>query len=106
MILAFLGISQNWFLIGKVIDQVYGSRDHGWLSVHGGLVTMGRCGCSGAQKVIVTAWREREREEVIRVLTNSATWRRSCEDSHTTALNKGGRWFSDGEMVPGMRRRD
>jgi hypothetical protein len=61
MILAFLGISQNWFLIGKVIDQVYGSRDHGWLSVHGGLVTMGRCGCSGAQKVIVTTWRERER---------------------------------------------
>jgi hypothetical protein len=59
MILAFFGISRNWFLIGKVIDQVYGSRDHCWLSVYGGLVTMGRCSCSGAQKVIVTAWRER-----------------------------------------------
>jgi hypothetical protein len=26
--------------IGKVMDRVYGSRDHSWLSVHGGLTTM------------------------------------------------------------------
>jgi hypothetical protein len=99
MILAFFGISRNWFLIGKVIDQVYGSRDHDWLSVHGTMRVL--WGSEGHRDSL-----EREREEVIRVLTNSATWRRSCEDSHTTALNKGGRWFSDGEMVPGMRRRD
>jgi hypothetical protein len=26
------------------MDRLYGSWDHGWLSVHGGLVTMGRRG--------------------------------------------------------------
>jgi hypothetical protein len=88
------------------MDRVYGSRDHGWLSVHGGLVTMGQHGRSEAREVIVIAQREREREEVIRVLINDATWRRSCGDYHTTALNRGGRWCSDGEMVPGARRRD
>jgi hypothetical protein len=61
VILTILGISQNYFFIGKVIDRFYGSRDHGWLSIHGGLVTMGRRDCSGAREVIVIAQRERER---------------------------------------------
>jgi hypothetical protein len=43
------------------MDRVYGSRDHGWLSVHGGLVTMGQHGRSEAREVIVIAQRERER---------------------------------------------
>jgi hypothetical protein len=60
--LVFSDISWNCFYIGKVMGRVYGSRDHGWLSVHGGLATMGRRGCSGTQEVIVIAWRERERE--------------------------------------------
>jgi hypothetical protein len=47
-----------------------------------------------------------EREEVIRVLTNCATWQRSCGDGQAAALNRGGRWCSDGEMVPGARRGD
>jgi hypothetical protein len=50
------------FFIGKVIDRVYGSRDHDCLSVHGGLTTMGRRGCSGAREVVVIAQKERERE--------------------------------------------
>jgi hypothetical protein len=33
---------------------------------------------------------EREREEVIGVLTNGATWRRSCRDGHTMATLGGG----------------
>jgi hypothetical protein len=90
------------------MNRVYGSRDHDWLLVHGGLATMGRRGCSRAQEVVVIARREREREreEVVGVLTNGATWRRSCGDGHTTALKRGDRWCSDGEMVPGVRRRD
>jgi hypothetical protein len=47
-----------------------------------------------------------EREEVIGVLTNDSTWRRSCGDDHMTALNRGGKWCSDGEMVSGVRRRN
>jgi hypothetical protein len=92
--------------IEKIIDRVYGSRDHNWFSIHGGLATMGRGGCSGAQEVVVIAQRERERErdEVVGVLTNGATWRRSCGDGHTTTLNRGGRWCSDGEMVLSARR--
>jgi hypothetical protein len=43
------------------MDQVYGSQDHSWLSVHGGLTTMGRHDRSGAREVIVIDWRERER---------------------------------------------
>jgi hypothetical protein len=59
------------FFIGKVIDQVYGSLDHDWLSVHGGLVTLGHHDHSRAQDVVVIARRERERErEVVGVLTN------------------------------------
>jgi hypothetical protein len=44
------------------MDGVYGSREHVWLSVHGGLVTMGKHGRSKAWEVVVTAQRERERE--------------------------------------------
>jgi hypothetical protein len=73
------------------MDCVYGSRDHGWVSVHGGLATMERCGRSRAQEVIMIARREREREEVVGVLTNGVTWRWSCRDGHTTALNRGDR---------------
>jgi hypothetical protein len=70
-------------------------------------MTMGQHGCSGAQEVIVMAQREREEEEeVIGVLTNGATWRRSYGDGHTTALNRGGRWCSNREMVLGARKRD
>jgi hypothetical protein len=87
VILVFSEISQNCFCIGKIMGRVYGSRDHGWLSVHGGLATMGRSGCSGAWEVIVIA--RREREEFIGVLTNDATWRQSCGDDHMTALNRG-----------------
>jgi hypothetical protein len=43
---------------------------------------MGQCGRSGAQEVVVIARGEREREEVIRVLTNGATCRQSCGDGH------------------------
>jgi hypothetical protein len=86
------------------MDRVYGSRDHGWLSVHGGLTIMKRCGRSRAQEVIVIA--RREREKVIGVFTNDATWRRSCGDGHTTALNIGGRWCSDREIILGAGRRD
>jgi hypothetical protein len=49
---------------------------------------------------------EREREEVIRVLTNGAAWSRSYRDGHTTTLNRDDRWCFDGEMVSGVRRRD
>jgi hypothetical protein len=92
----------------KKIKDVSGSPDHDWLSVHGGLMTMGQCGRFGALEVIVAAQREREREEeeVIRVLTNGVTWRRNCGDGHTTVLNRCGRWCSDREMVPNSRRRD
>jgi hypothetical protein len=51
----------------------------------------------------VIARRERRSS---RVLTNGITWRRSCGDDHTTALNRGGRWCFDGEMVSGARMRD
>jgi hypothetical protein len=47
-----------------------------------------------------------QREEVVRVLTNGATWRHNCRDDHTMVLNRGNRWCSDWEMVLGMRRRD
>jgi hypothetical protein len=62
MILAFSEISQNCFFIGKVMDQVYGSRDHGCLSVHSGLATMGQHDRSKAREVVMIAQKERERE--------------------------------------------
>jgi hypothetical protein len=46
-----------------------------------------------------------EREEVVRVLTNGTTWRRSCGDGHTMTLNRGDRWCSDGEMILSTRMR-
>jgi hypothetical protein len=64
------------------MDRIYGSRGYGWLSVHGGLGTVGWRSRSGAWEVTVIAQRERERErereeeEVIRVLINGTTWRR------------------------------
>jgi hypothetical protein len=86
------------------MDRVYVSWSHSSLSVHRGLVTLGWRGHSEAREVIVTA--RRERKEVVRVLTNGAIWRQSCIDGHTTALKRGGRWCSDGEIVSGVRRRD
>jgi hypothetical protein len=88
----------------KSHGSVYGSRDHGRLSVHGGLTTMGRRGHSIAQEVVVIAWKERE--EVVGVLTIGVTWRRSYEDGHMTALNRGGRWCSDEKMVLDAGTRD
>jgi hypothetical protein len=67
-------------------------------------VTMGQREHSGAQEFIVIA--QREREEIVRVLTNGATWRQSCGDGHTMVHNKRGRWCFNGEMVLGTRRRD
>jgi hypothetical protein len=43
------------------MDRGYGSQEHGWLLVHGGLATMGRRGRSGAREVVVIAQRKRER---------------------------------------------
>jgi hypothetical protein len=56
--------------------------------------------------VIARRERESEREEDVGVFTNGTTWRRSCRDGHMTALNRGGRWCSDGEMVSSTRRID
>jgi hypothetical protein len=84
MLLSFSGISGNCFCIGKVMDRVYGSRDHGRLSVHGGLI---------------------EKEEVVGVPTNDATWSRSCVDGYMMTLNRGVWWCFDGEMILGARRR-
>jgi hypothetical protein len=61
VILTFFEISSNYFFIEKIIDRVYESWDHVWLSVHGGLATMGRRGHSRALEVVVIAGRERER---------------------------------------------
>jgi hypothetical protein len=61
MILVFFGISRNYFCIGKIMDRVYELRNHDWLSVHGGLTTMGLRDLYGARKVVVIAQRKRER---------------------------------------------
>jgi hypothetical protein len=90
--------------IGKVMDRVYGSWYHSWLSVHGGLTTMARGGRSGARELVVIA--QREREKFIRVLINGVTWRWSCGDDHMTEHNRDDQWCFDGEMVPSTRRRD
>jgi hypothetical protein len=47
------------FFIGKIMNRVYGSRDHGWLLVHGGLVTMRRRDRSRAREVVKVSKRER-----------------------------------------------
>jgi hypothetical protein len=44
------------------MDRAYGSWDHGWLLLHGGLMTMGRRDRFQAQEVIMIVQRERERE--------------------------------------------
>jgi hypothetical protein len=110
VILILTVISRNCLCIGKVMNRVYGSRDHDCFLVHGRLATMGRRGCFRAREVVVIPRREiegeEEKEEVVRLLTNGATWRRSCGDDHTTVLNRGSRWCSDGEMVLGVRMRD
>jgi hypothetical protein len=58
VILAFSDISQN--RIGKVMDWIYGSRDHDWVLVYGGLMTMGWRSRFGAREAVVIAQRERE----------------------------------------------
>jgi hypothetical protein len=66
MILAFSEISQNCFCIGKIMDRVYGSRDHGWHSVHGGFMTMGgrhNKERSGRLKVAIGIWRSKMTKE-------------------------------------------
>jgi hypothetical protein len=49
-----------------------------------------RVGPSGPARNYRTS-SKREREEVIGVITNDATYRRSCGDGYTTVLNRGGR---------------
>jgi hypothetical protein len=63
VILIFSKFSQNYLCIGNVMDHAYGSRYHGWLLIHGRLVTMGWRSCSVAQEVFVIA--RREGEEVV-----------------------------------------
>jgi hypothetical protein len=100
--LVFSQISQNCFCIEKVMDQDYGSRDHDWLSVHGGLATMEQRGRFGAQEVVVITQRERERGRERRPsgfssmaplgvgATEIATRRRSTEVVGGASM---GRWF-------------
>jgi hypothetical protein len=80
------------------MDPVYGSRDHDWLSVHGGLATMGRGGRSRAREVVVIARREIERRSLgfspMTPLgggaTEMVTQRRSTEAVSGAPM---GRWF-------------
>jgi hypothetical protein len=65
-------------------------------------MTMGQCSRSGAREVIVIV----QREDIVGLLTNDTTWRRSCGDSHTTVINRGDWWCSDGKIVSHIRRRD
>jgi hypothetical protein len=80
-----------WIMGPRLALGPWWTRDHG------------QRGRSKAWEVIVIAWREGE--EVL-VLTNGATWRRSCGDGHMTVLNRGGWWCSNGELVLGERRID
>jgi hypothetical protein len=64
----------------------------------------GRRGCSVAWEVVVIA--QRERGEVVGVLTIGASWSQSYSDSHTTTLNRVVRWCFDREMVLGVRMID
>jgi hypothetical protein len=54
----------------------------------------------------VIARKDREKEEVVGVLTNGGIWSQSCGDGHTMMLNRSSRWCSDREMLLGVRRRD
>jgi hypothetical protein len=93
----FLDFSELFF-IGKVMDQVYGSQDHGWLLVHGGLMTMGQRDRSEAWEVIVIAQRERQRRSSGLLpmapledgATKMATRRCSIEATGGSPM---GRWF-------------
>jgi hypothetical protein len=78
--------------------RVYGSRDHGWLSIHGGLTTMGRCSRFEAREVIVIARRERERRSLgfspMSPLGGGAM--KMTSRRHSTEATSGtpmGRWF-------------
>jgi hypothetical protein len=74
--LVFSKISQNYFCIVKIMDQIYGSRDNDWLLVYGGLAVIGRCGHFKTREVIEIARRERGGgEEFVGVLTNGVDWR-------------------------------
>jgi hypothetical protein len=57
-----------------------------------------------AWEVVVIA--QRERGEVVGVLTIGASWSQCYSDSHTTTFNRGVRWCFDGEMVLGVRMID
>jgi hypothetical protein len=58
--LVFSKISQNYFCIVKIMDQIYGSRDNDWLLVYGGLAAIGQCGHFKTREVIEIARREEE----------------------------------------------
>jgi hypothetical protein len=66
------------------MDRVYGSWDHGWLLVHGGLTSMGQRGHPVDREVVVIAWKEGE--EIVGVLTIDATWRRSYKYATICAI--------------------
>jgi hypothetical protein len=79
------------------MDRVYRSRDRSWLSVHGGLATMGQRSRSEAQEVIVMDRRERERSSGFSPMAplgggaaEMATRRRSTEAAGGAPM---GRWF-------------
>jgi hypothetical protein len=101
MILTFSMISQNCF-IGKVMIR---SMNHGTTTGSRSIVDSRPWGGTATLGLGRSSWYLRKRKEVVGVLTNDATWRQSCRDHHTTALNRGGRWCSDGEIVLGVRRR-
>jgi hypothetical protein len=79
------------------MDQVYGSRDHDWLSVRGGLTTMGWRGRSGPREIVVISRRKRERSSGFSPMAplgsgavEMATRRRSAEAAGGAPM---GRWF-------------
>jgi hypothetical protein len=77
-----------------------------WTRDHGATQPLrGSSGCCDSSERERERERERE-EEVLDLLTNGATWRRSYVDDHTTALNRGSWWCSIGEIISGARRRD
>jgi hypothetical protein len=86
------------------MDQVYGSRDHDWLSLHGGLVTMKRHGRSGAREVIMIAQRERGRRSChqwCHLEAELQRWPLDCAQQRRPMVLQ-----FDGEMVLSVRRRD
>jgi hypothetical protein len=65
---------------------------------------MGRRGHFEAREVIIIV--QREREKMSSGFSPMTPLRWSCRDSHTTMLNRGGQWCSDGEIVSDVRGRD